>query len=298
MQRQLQNYALNYALRKEKYTIQVMILKRKIEQLLNGKFEYSAPPLVMLPEEVTVKVEPGEVMRGTLWIESPDGKKVRGFLYSSNPRMICEPTEFQGIKSEIHYQVDGNGFPEGEEEHGAFTVCSDRGEYTVPYTLIGQKKQQNKTGTLPFAHPQDLAALAEQDFAGAYRSFISRSYRDMLRVQEPELLALYDALAVPDFSYQTMEEFLTGAGYKDPVKISVDRQSIVLEDMRETVGERLQITRSQWGFQKITAESDAGFLRPERQTMTTDSFAGSTCELNLNCLQTLCFAFCTNHVSV
>ena len=51
--------------------------------------------------------------------------------------------------------------------------------------------------------------------------------------------------------------------------------------MRETVGERLQITRSQWGFQKITAESDAGFLRPERQTMTTDSFAGSTCELNL-----------------
>ena len=143
MQRQLQNYALNYALRKEKYTIQVMILKRKIEQLLNGKFEYSAPPLVMLPEEVTVKVEPGEVMRGTLWIESPDGKKVRGFLYSSNPRMICEPTEFQGIKCEIHYQVDGNGFPEGEEEHGAFTVCSDRGEYTVPYTLIGQKKQQN-----------------------------------------------------------------------------------------------------------------------------------------------------------
>ena len=37
----------------------VMILKRKIEQLLNGKFEYSAPPLVMLPEEVTLKVEPG-----------------------------------------------------------------------------------------------------------------------------------------------------------------------------------------------------------------------------------------------
>ncbi|MFR3321184.1 MAG: DUF5717 family protein [Lachnospiraceae bacterium] len=77
------------------------------------------------------------------------------------------------------------------------------------------------------------------------------------------------------------KNFWTGAGYKDPVKISVDRQSIVLEDMRETVGERLQITRSQWGFQKITAESDAGFLRPERQTMTTDSFAGSTCELNL-----------------
>ena len=255
-------------------------MKRKIEQLLNGKFEYSAPPLVVLPKEVTVKVEPGEVMRGTLWIESPDGKKVRGFLYSSNPRMICEPTEFQGIKNEIHYQVDGNGFPD-EEEHGVFTVCSDRGEYAVHYTLTRQKKWQDETVALPFAHPQDLAALAEQDFARAYRIFIGRGYRDMLRAQDEELLALYDALAVPDFSYQTMEEFLTGAGYKQPVKISVDRESIVLDDMRETIGEKLQITRSQWGFQKITAESDAEFLRPERHTMTTDSFAGSTCELNL-----------------
>lgn len=258
-----------------------MILKRKIEQLLNGKFEYSAPPLVLLPEEVTVKVEPGEVMRGTLWIESPDGKKVRGFLYSSNPRMICEPTEFQGIKNEIHYQVDGNGFPDQEEEHGVFTVCSDRGEYTIPYTLTGQKKQRTEAETLPFAHPQELLTLAEQDFAGAYRIFISKSYRDMLHAQEPELAVLYDALAVPDFSYQTMEEFLTGAGYKEPVRISVDQKSLILDDMRETIGEKLQITRSQWGFQKITAESDAEFLRPERHTLTTDSFAGSTCELNV-----------------
>ena len=78
MQRQLQNYALNYALRKEKYTIQVMILKRKIEQLLNGKFEYSAPPLVMSPEEVTVKVEPGEVMRRDFVDRKPGREKGQG----------------------------------------------------------------------------------------------------------------------------------------------------------------------------------------------------------------------------
>ena len=61
-------------------TVQVIILKRKIEQLLNGKFEYSAPPLVILPEEVTVKVEPGEVMRGTLWIEARTGKRSGAFF--------------------------------------------------------------------------------------------------------------------------------------------------------------------------------------------------------------------------
>lgn len=255
-------------------------MKRKIEQLLNGKFEYSTPPLTILPEEVTVKVEPGETAHGTLWIESPDGKKVRGFLYSSNPRMLCEPTEFQGMKNEIRYQVDGNGFPDQEEEHGAFTICSDRGEYTVPYTLVCQKVQQTEE-TLPFEHPQDLTGLAEKDYSGAYRMFISKAYRALLQAQAPELLALYDALAVPDFSYQTMEEFLTGAGYKKPVRISVDQQELLLDQMKETIGEKLQITRSQWGFQKITVASDAVFLRPERHTITTDSFAGSTCELNL-----------------
>ena len=33
-------------------------MKKRIEQLLNGKFEYEAPKLLMAPEELEVKVAP------------------------------------------------------------------------------------------------------------------------------------------------------------------------------------------------------------------------------------------------
>lgn len=41
-------------------------MKKRIEQLLNGKFEYEAPKLLMAPEELEVKVAPGKAVMGTL----------------------------------------------------------------------------------------------------------------------------------------------------------------------------------------------------------------------------------------
>ena len=110
-------------------------MKKRIEQLLNGKFEYEVPKLLMAPEELEVKVAHGKAVRGTFALAGRDGRKIRGFIYSSNPRMRCEPIEFQGVRAEIHYQADGNGFPEGGREQGFFTICSDIGEYRLPYIL-------------------------------------------------------------------------------------------------------------------------------------------------------------------
>lgn len=256
-------------------------MKKRIEQLLNGKFEYETASLVMLPEELNVWVVPGEVTRGSLWIESSDGKKVKGFLYSSNPRMICEPAEFQGIRNEIHYQVDGNGFPKDGEEGGYFTVCSELGEYKLPFTLRQKEQAKQEAAAFPFEKPEEIVPFAQQNFVQGYRCFIGSGYRALLAKRAPELLDLYDGLAVPSVSYRTFEEFLTGAGYKEPIELTVDRQELMLTEVSEPVGEKIQITKNTWGFQKITVESDAKFLRPERKLITTDEFAGSTYELNV-----------------
>lgn len=256
-------------------------LKRRIEQLLNGVFEYGTASLVVLPEELAVSVEPGRTARGSFWIESSDDKKVKGFLYSSSPRLLIEPAEFQGIRNEIHYQVDGNGFPDGGVERGAITICSELGESSLPFVLTGQKRADGAEQELPLAHPDELAALAQQDFRQAYRCFIQPGYRQLLGQQAPELGGLYDALAQPSLSYQTLEEFLIGAGYKEPIELSVDRCSIQLAGLGEPVAEKLVLTKSTWGFGKIDIESDAKFVRPEKKLVATDEFAGSTYELRL-----------------
>ena len=153
-------------------------MKKRIEQLLNGKFEYEAPKLLMAPEELEVKVAPGKAVRGTFALAGRDGRKIRGFIYSSNPRMRCEPIEFQGVRAEIHYQADGNGFPEGGREQGFFTICSDIGEYRLPYIL-----------TLPEeSSKRDLDTKPEEKAETRPRSGSARavSFQDLLAEEEKE----------------------------------------------------------------------------------------------------------------
>ena len=70
----------------------------------------------------------GEQPRGHFEIESGSSRRIRGFLYSSNPRMSFDPPRFQGVHSRIAYQADMSGLNAGETISGQFTICSDQGE--------------------------------------------------------------------------------------------------------------------------------------------------------------------------
>ena len=45
-----------------------MILKKKIEQLLNGKFEYEQPQLLFSKEKLTLTMKAGETKRGEVYV--------------------------------------------------------------------------------------------------------------------------------------------------------------------------------------------------------------------------------------
>ncbi|MDY3249345.1 MAG: DUF5717 family protein [Candidatus Choladocola sp.] len=254
-------------------------MKKRIEQLLNGIYEYEPVKLILDPQEITLSGVPGAVLRGVIRIEAADGKKVKGFLYSSNPRAVCDPVEFQGLKNDIHYQIDCNGIEAGELEEGTFTVSSDHGEYTVPFSVRMEKKNAD-AGKLPFADLQGFARLAEKNYEGAYRYFISGAFREFLETQDESVQALYDGLGTPSFGYECMEEFLVGTGCKDALCFSADETSRDWGELSEPVRETIRISRNTWGFHKISIESDAKFLRPEKRVIGTDEFAGSTYDLN------------------
>lgn len=254
-------------------------LKRRIEQLLNGIFEYEQQKLVILPQEITANVVPGTAVHGSFRLEGADGKKIRGFLYSSNPRIVCNPVEFQGISNEIHYQIDCSGYEAGMQEQCRITVCSDRGEYEIPVEICveNQEAQQEK---LPFSNLEEFADLAQQDFQKAYRWFLNPGFVQMLMQKESGAAGLYEGLG-RDRSYQSLEEFLTGIGCKQPVELTADRTVLEWKELTEPVRETIVLTKNTWGFQKITVESDARFVRPEKKVITTDEFAGSSFDLNL-----------------
>ncbi len=287
-------------------------MKRRIEQLLNGIFEYEQGQLVIRPEELTMTGAPGEVLHGKFFIEGAAGQRVHGFLYPSDARMICEPAEFLGTSNEIYYQFDSSGLPQGAESIGKLLVCSDCGEYEIPCTVNIVAGSVDRK--LPFSDLAGFTEYAETDARMACRAFWTPEFRSLL-CEQPGLLALYEGVTATGaesrgelvpmsrsvFMLHAMEEFLIGAGQKEAVVFSLsgpnegtqsfaeaagdDRYEATYEwhcgGFREPVRETLHLHKNIWGFQEISVESDALFLRPERRSFTTDDFAGSSFDLNL-----------------
>ena len=253
-------------------------MKKRVEQLLNGIFEYEVSPLVLSEEKIELMAEPGQLLHGNFTASHPEQKKVKGFLYSSNPRVTFDPMEFYGVENRIYYQIDINGLQSGQETEGYFTLCTDLGEYSLPYSvLVKEKKQEIEETTV--SGTEELSELAQKDFQAAYPAFISPAFELALQDNEPEALTLYAALKVQPFSYQSMEEFLIGCGKKEPVEISIDRDTVNFRNPGQSIRENVIIRKNGWGFLRLDISSDTRFLRLEKKVVTTDEFVGNQFQL-------------------
>lgn len=255
-------------------------MKRRVEQLLNGIFEYTRPGLTIQPQEIVITAGPGTAVRGSFRLESSDHRKIKGFIYTSNPRVICEPVEFQGLSNEIHYQADCSGLEAGMREEGVITVCSDIGEYGVPYRIQVAEQGHSETGP-DIEDMAEFVRMAQMDYEYAYRVFVSPAFGRFIREKETALCGLYDGLMAGEAGRWNLEEFLVGAEQKLPAELSVKETFYDWKGLTEPVRETLQLTKSTWGYLQIRIESDARFLRPEKKLLSAEEFAGSTYDLNL-----------------
>ena len=249
-------------------------MKKRVEQLINGIFEYEVPPLILSEEKIEQKAQQGQLLHGSFTASHPEQKKVKGFLYSSNPRVTFDPMEFYGAQNRIYYQIDTNGLQPGEETEGYFTLCTDLGEYSLPYCVsVSENKQE--IGETTVSGIRQLSDLAREDFQAAYPAFISPAFERVLQEREPEALTLYAALKAQPFSFQSMEEFLIGCGEKEPVEISIDRDTVGLRNPGQSIRETIIIKKNGWGFLRLDLSSDSRFIRLDKKVVTTDEFVGN-----------------------
>ncbi len=229
-------------------------------------------------QRLDLKAKEGEVVLGSFLVSHPKEQKVKGFLYSSNPRMTFDPGEFYGTENKIFYQMDTNGLIPGDEAEGKFTFCTDLGEYELPYRVeILREKDLSEDAAVQ--DTASLAALAQKDFEAAYPVFISPAFQAVVKKKEPDHFVLYQTLKNQEFSYQSMEEFLIGCGQKDPVELSIEKTEAKYYDLDQSVRETVGIRKSGWGFLRLDIQSDTRFLRVEKKVVTTDEFAGNQYEL-------------------
>ena len=110
-------------------------MKNRLEQLLNGQFEYDLPHMQLSGRTVRIETEAGGRAKGAFLVAHPGEGKVRGFLNTDNPRILLESPEFYGHENVIRFDVDTEGLQPGETTEGTIFISSGLGQDQVRVTV-------------------------------------------------------------------------------------------------------------------------------------------------------------------
>ena len=195
-------------------------MKRRMEQLINGKFEYEAPKMVFSEEKIVVELKEGENYRGELFLTSEDESRIKGMMTSTSRRVVLGKEKFAGYEIKVPYGIDGRGLQAGDVLETSIVINSNLGEYQIPVEVT-VTKSQICTSMGEIRNLDDFVRLAEYDYREAFRFFTKDSFVECLQDDDEKYKALYQAMSQNPITYQDMEEFLIGAGKKEPVHIQL-----------------------------------------------------------------------------
>ena len=70
-------------------------MKTRMDQLINGRFEYDVPGLILSTEKIVLKIMPEEKLRGELEFAAQDKQKIKGMAYSTHRRFLLGKEKLQ-----------------------------------------------------------------------------------------------------------------------------------------------------------------------------------------------------------
>ena len=97
-------------------------MKRRMEQLINGRFEYEVPALVLSAREISGEVIQGETFRGEFGVGAEDNRRIKGMVMSSSRRVMVGKEKFSGNAVSIPLcgecqRTGGGGRDFGDHHH-------------------------------------------------------------------------------------------------------------------------------------------------------------------------------------
>lgn len=253
-----------------------MDLRKRIQQLAKGKFEYARPLLQFSTDKVTVEVLEGKDYTGDFVITSANRVPMRGVIYTSDPRIECLTPQFEGEEVRIRYQFHSNGLSEGDIHKGDFFILCSQGEYNLSFVaVISCLYADSSTGRIKTL--ADFTRLAKEEFREACRLYFSTNFRNIIKKEPLRERLLYQGLSQGTVSDQKVEEFLVSTHRKKAVQITISDDEREYYGLAEDARESVTLQRDQWGYIDIAVEADGAFLQLEKHNLTEDDFIGSIC---------------------
>lgn len=244
---------------------------RRIEELAEGKVHTVMPMLSFAPQQVRLELVEGISTTGSFIIESMNDIPMKGMIYSTDLRMEIKNPQFQGKKAEIRYEFHGDYMQEGEVATGDFFVISSGGEYNLSWS-VAVKRLYAETSIGRIENLEDFIRLYRASWRESVHVFSAPGFKKLLK--HPNEKLYYKLLSAKPVSRANIEEFLVGCGKKNHVFFALSAGRGEHLQLSEAVEESVTISLSDWGYVELEVCSDADFVRPEKNALTSDDFNG------------------------
>lgn len=252
-----------------------------INRILEGNFETDNSSLSFSCTKLECTISQGADYEGSFRILSEEGSFTTGKIYSTDIRMECLTSIFTGNNEEISFCFHGNEMAEGEVVRGNFYIISNRGEYTLPFSVEFRFiSLESSIGTIKNLF--HFANLAKSSWEEAVKLFYNPAFEQVLVGNDAQYLEAYRHLSGVSGNEQNVEEFLIHINKKQKVEYLTEEKEIQLEaagDFLEVLEKELHIVRNGWGYTRLYIELSGNFLFTEKEELSDDDFLGNRCRL-------------------
>lgn len=213
----------------------------KIRKISRGHIDTEFPVVSIEPLSFEEMVSYGDVSKSEFHINCENRLFVRGFVYSSNPKVTLNTNEFSGVFNHIGFNVDASRLDDGEIIRGNFYIVSNGGEYVIPYsfTVVSTTSEGNRLITL-----NDFYSLYKTNNEKACELFNSTEFIYMPFMLDPSVRAVYDGLQSSSIKEKSISEFFIAFGLsKRPIMHSFEESVSVSEASKPPVNRISSIQR-------------------------------------------------------
>lgn len=252
-----------------------------VNRILEGNFEKERQSLSFSCTKIELLLPAGTAYESSFRVSTPAGCFTSGFVTSSDIRMECVTGEFTGCDEEIFFCFHGENLEEGDKVHGAFSVISNYGEYKLPFvvSIAFQELESSQGAVKNLFH---FTNLAKNNWKEAVKLFYKKEFSRILEGDDARYFDAYRGLSANYGNEQNVEEFLIHIHKKQKLEYIPGEKELVIElplsgNSCSVYEKQFSIVRNGWGYTRLYVECRGDFFFTEKEVLTEEDFAGSSC---------------------
>ena len=254
-------------------------MRRKIWRMSEDRFDPGPGSIQLDKEMLDLSAVEKEPFSGAFSFSSADGALLRGMVFSSNPYVQVESPAFEGVSVTVRFSVIHAGCRAGDILSGDFYVILQGKSFDIPYTITYGPKNLTADG-ISIETPENFAELYKKAPADALALFYTDDFASFAVRCGKDFELLYRGYRSFPRTFDNMEEFLTGAGLKERVHFDISETSLTYTVGEEAMRESIDITKSAWGYTRISVSCDSPFITVGHTLLSNDFFVGSVCHFD------------------